>query len=353
MSAAFATITRMSPVAVGPALSFFRDPSNAINVSMILLSLWALTVYAVVMITFAGSPGRALGRLERRFLSEVLETSRASSRRWPIFVSRHLVAARAAAALQRRMLAVVWVCAALATAGNVFLAVSLFLLTRNIGAVPFAMFSLLLAACLPLLATLRLARWLWRGRASLEWQIALLGERLMRDTKASNQQSIAAQRSADVESVLVRRFRSSKLARQPVAEHRVWLVRLQPAINDRAAMVVQDHGSSFDWHVWSTRWLDLVASAFTTATHGRMPPDSDTLLVPDHRTTEQIGLRIANWSVLGLGVLGMTLLLLADHPVDLQSLWSGWDTATGRVATLVTAAGGVVALISVGRSGSR
>ncbi|NII40212.1 hypothetical protein E9228_000831 [Curtobacterium flaccumfaciens] len=353
MSVAITTIVPMSPSALSPAVAFFDSPSNAVNILMVPLSLWALTIYFVVMLTFAGSSGRALGWLERRYLAETPPSAAVSSRPWPRFVVRNLALARASASLQRRLLTAVWSSAVLATLGDLYFTGYLFSILRDVDAVPFAAVSLLLVSCSPLLATLRFSRWIWRSRASTEWQVALAGSRLERDVQRSNNQDIAARRSAAVEAVLVARFRADRFSRRPVAEQQLWLSRLQPAVRDRAAMATQDHGADSDWRAWSTRWLDLVAVAFNPTTVSRPVPELQAMVIPDHRTTEQIALRVAHWSTLALGALGIVLLLLADHPVDLDGLWSSWDTATGRVSALITLLGGAVTLISVGRSGSR
>lgn len=335
------------------AEAWWNEPSVAINVLMLPLAAWAVSIYIVVMIVVLGSSGRVLGKLERRFREETPEPSSDSHRPWPRFRAANLPLAVAAARLQRRLTRWVWTFAVLATLGDLYFTFYLLSLARNVGAAPFAASAFILASCLPLLATLRFARWLWRTRASTEWQVAKHGADFEQALLNRLSQDVVKSRSASLESILMRRFRSAPFARRPVAEQRIWLARLQPAIGLRAAMAVPAYDSRSDWRGWGARWLDEVARAFEPRIDESEVRGLDQLVVPDHRTTDDVGLRTANWVVLSLGFLGMGLLLLGDHPVGLGQLWSSWDTALGRVSAVIAISGGVLTLFGINRSGSR
>lgn len=346
MSEGYATIECVN------GLTTWVNPSVAVNVLMLPLATWSVVVYLVVVVVLAGSSGRDLDRFERRFLGPAVVQQPATHRPWARFRDANLPEARAAWRFQPRLIVVVWVCAALATLGGLYFVLVLFTLFRDVSVVPWSVFALVLASGLPLLATLRFQVWLWRARASTEWEIAVAGVEFERVLTQSVNQDVVMARTARMESMLVRRFRSGRFSRRPVAEQRVWIGLLQPPVRLRAEAAARAHTVEADWAAWGARWLDAVARAFTTR-EAAMPSNGSDLVVPDHRTTESTLFRLAHWAGVLMGGLGVALLLLAEHPVDLDSLWSGWDTVLGRTSVAVAVVGGALTLLNVGRSAAK
>lgn len=328
---------------------WWSNPAVALNVLVIPLSSWAVAVYFVVMIALSSSSGRQLGKFEQRFLEPAPARNPSAYRPWPRFRDLHLPSARAAAQFQRKLLAPVWFLAVIATLADLYFVAFVISIVRNVAQVPWAVAALILASGLPLLTTLRFSKYLWRTRASAEWQVAVAARRLEEAAEGVTGQDVVMARSAELEAILIRRFRPRSFLRRPVAEHHAWLLRLQLPIRLRSIAAVRGFESGVDWPAWASRWLDSVADAFASRTEELSPVSAD-LLVPDHRTSDMIGLRAANWIVLGMGALGVTLLVLADHPLRVDLLWSGWDTIAGRASVTIAGVLGLLTLIGVKRS---
>lgn len=328
---------------------WWSSPAVALNVLMIPLAIWAVAVYFVVMIALSSTSGRELGRFERRFLEPAPLRDSSAYRPWPRFRDLHLPSAQAAAQFQRRLLAPVWVLAVVATLADLYFVAFIISVVRNVAQVPWAVMALVFASGQPLLATLRFSKYLWRTRASAEWQVAVAARRLEEAAEGVTGQDVVMARSAELEAILIRRFRPRSFLRRPVAEHHAWLLRLQRPIRLRSTAAVRGFDSGADWPAWASRWLDSVADAFAPRTEDLSPVSAD-LLVPDHRTSDMIGLRAANWIGLGTGALGVTLLVLADHPLRVDVLLSGWDTIAGRASVTIAVVLGLLTLIGVKRS---
>ncbi|UWD83967.1 hypothetical protein NY057_06925 [Curtobacterium flaccumfaciens] len=327
----------------------WSTPAVALNVLMIPLATWAVAVYFVVMTALSSTSGRELGRFERRFLEPAPPRDFSAYRPWPRFRHLYLPSAQAAAQFQRRLLAPVWVLAVVSTLADLYFVAFLVSNLGNVAQMPWAVMALVVASGLPLLATLRFSKYLWRARASTEWQVAVAARRLEQAAEGVTGQDAVMARSAELEAILVRRFRPRSFSRRPVAEHRAWLLRLQLPIRLRSAAAVRGFESGGEWPAWVSRWLDSVAYAFAPSTEELSPLSAD-LLVPDHRTSDMIGLRTANWIGLGTGALGLTLLVSADHPLRVDVLLTGWDTIAGRASVTIAVVLGLLTLIGVKRS---
>ncbi|MDN4648370.1 hypothetical protein [Curtobacterium sp. PsM8] len=207
-------------------------------------------------------------------------------------------------------------------------------------------------SAVPWLSTVLLHRVMCLRRARSEWEVALLGEKLVADARSELDQDFIARRTTRVLGALGRRFPRGRSRQGNSAEGRIWLAKAQPAVQMRAVLVASDVTERREWSGWIDTWLDRVSEAFESRPSSTQPEASALDALPSH-DPDVYGLAALVVVCSCFGSVGVALMAFSSG-FDMSAALSAWDSTAGRLTTFVGLVGTVLSILSYrrGRSGN-
>ncbi|WIB16647.1 hypothetical protein DEJ34_05840 [Curtobacterium sp. MCPF17_050] len=317
--------------------------------------LWFVYLYVLVLSQGSRKAVLTLNKLEQRSVRAEVRRGPPSHHGWHRFREKHLPIAEGVWRAQQLIFRPpIWL-------GYVILVdvlglVGLLIVASMNGTTPRWWDGLALAlaffSAVPWLSTVLLHRVMWHRRARSEWEVALLGEKLVADARSELDQDFIARRTARVLGALGRRFPRGRSRQGNSAEGRIWLAKAQPAVQMRAVLVASDVTERREWSGWIDTWLDRVSEAFELRPSSTQPGASALEALPS-RDPDVDGLGALVIVCSCFGSVGVVLLAFSSG-FDVSAALSVWDSTAGRLTTFVGLVGAVLSILSYlrGRSAS-
>lgn len=317
--------------------------------------LWFLYLYVLVLSQGSRKAVLALNKLEQRFVRAEVLRGPPSHHGWDRFRVKHLPIAQGVWRAQRLLfrpptwLGIVILVDVLGLVGLLIVASMNGTTSRWWDGLALA---LAFFSAVPWLSTVLLHRVMWHRRARSEWEVALLGEKLVADARSELDQDFIARRTTRVLGALGRRFPRGRSRQGNSAEGRIWLAKVQPAVQMRAALVASDVTERREWSGWVDAWLDRVSEAFESRPASTQPGVGASDALPSH-DPDVYGLGALVIVCSCFGSVGVVLMAFSSG-FNLSAALSAWDSTAGRLTTIVGLVGAVLSILSYrrGRSGS-